>query len=87
METVRFNVDCLSPYFCTLQHVHFATHALWNMCTLHVIVCIVQIISLELNTGLTSNQSFSIAKEIQSKNVSSWRNPGGPLKNNAGPLF
>ena len=40
MESVRRNVDRLSPYViacsnkCSLKHVHFATHALCNPCTL-----------------------------------------------------
>ena len=39
MQSVRCYIDCLSPFFaqcnrCTLQHVHFATHALCSTCTL-----------------------------------------------------
>ena len=37
MESVRCKVDCFSPYF-----LHFATVALCNTRTLHVIMCIVQ---------------------------------------------
>ena len=36
LEIVKEEVDCLSAYF-----LLFATHALYNMCTLHAIMCIV----------------------------------------------
>ena len=60
MESVRYNVDSMSPYF-----LDFATYALYNMCTMqhvHFACCNVQSAKCNMNK---TNKLYESAKWIR----------------------